>query len=124
MTFSFNVTLNTAGLDRLLNSLSGASDVIGRKVALDWVADMKSHMSRSSPSAPGDPPGVDTGYLVNHLEVRQNGGHWGIWGPRYGVYLEYGAPTRRVRARPWITPSAMRIKGQLPAAVKAALGFR
>lgn len=124
MPFGVATHLNTAGLDRLLSALSGANDVIGRKVALDWIADMKSHMSRSSPSTPGDPPGIDTGYLVNHLEARAGDGKWEIWGPRYGVYLEYGAPSRRVRARPWIMPSALRVKGQLPSAVKALLGVK
>ena len=68
----------------------------------------------SSPSAAGDPPGVDTGALRSSINVQNRGLMVRAIadGVEYGVMLEYG--TSRMGARPFMGPTAMWLKNQAP----------
>lgn len=79
-----------------------------------------------SPSAPGDPPGVDTGRLRASITTSWTGGPAnggdGVSPPSddgqftvvvgtavpYAVYLEYG--TRKMAARPYFRPALLSLK--------------
>lgn len=58
----------------------------------------------TSPSSPGDPPGVDTDALRGSMHV-ENAGSFTQQiadGVEYGIYLELG--TERMSARPFVVP--------------------
>lgn len=59
----------------------------------------------TSPSAPGDPPGVDTGALRASMKIEKTGPlEYTISdGVEYGIHLEYG--TEHIAPRPFITPA-------------------
>lgn len=82
-------------------------------LALDGERDVKQSFG-TSPSAAGDPPGVDTGTLRNSIHVtkiralvRQIGD-----GVEYGIHLEFG--TVRMGARPFMRPMAQRLAKRAP----------
>lgn len=104
--------LNSAALERQIQRTPGKKKQINRKIAMDWVRDMRTNMSKSSPSAPGNPPGVVTGNLVNSIEAREEGDGYGIYGADYGLILESGSA--HMESRPFIRPSAERVAKTLP----------
>lgn len=82
-------------------------------MALDGERDTKQSFG-TSPSAPGDPPGVDTGALRNSIHVTKiRARHYQIGdGVEYGIHLEYG--TRKMGARPFMRPMARRLAKRAP----------
>ena len=61
-------------------------------------------------SAPGEPPAVQTGFLVRKITTEKIGRlayKVGVNVP-YGLYLELG--TRHIRPRPWLRPALSRAK--------------
>jgi len=56
-------------------------------------------------SAPGEPPAIDTGVLVNSLFYRMENNYLGIYGTNelHGLVLEFGG--RKVAPRPWLKPA-------------------
>jgi len=82
-----DVKLDTRRLDALIRETPGGTSGVLRKLMFDMQADMANSMSAESPSAPGDPPGVDTGALKNSLTVQQTGpSSFELTGLEYGVY--------------------------------------
>lgn len=113
-----NVRVDTRRLDAILRNAGRNTDEVLGKIAGDLEAYMKDHMSTSSPSSPGDPPGVVTGYLKNSIQARkERPKHWAVYGANYGLYLEYG--TVRMAARPFVRPAVWAIKRNLPDKFKA-----
>lgn len=56
-------------------------------------------------SAPGQPPAVDTGALINSIQMTAKG-PFEVWihdGVEYGIYLELG--THNMAARPFMKPA-------------------
>jgi HK97 gp10 family phage protein len=83
---------DTDGRDRWLNG-----------VAHDMLADIQMSFGES-PSAPGEPPGVDTGTLRASMRVeKQRPLVYHIMdGTNYGLYLEWG--TTQMAPRPFVRP--------------------
>jgi len=117
-----NFTADFSGMDKLLREEPGK---VGR--FLDWMAesivtDAKLSMGES-PSAPGGPPGVDTGALrasitwepTAHFERTVSDG------VDYGIYLEYG--TEKMAARPWMVPAFARAQERMEQDAKDQLGL-
>ena len=102
-------------LERIARASGHNVGEIIQKLAQDCEGDMKNHMSTQSPSAPGEPPGVDTGNLKNSI-VAESGDNDLTWvvniGANYGIDLEYG--TRHMAARPFVLPSFERIVNGAP----------
>jgi len=115
---SVTTTLDTSGLDRLISGLPERTDDAMGRIADASVSDMRVGMSAESPSFPGDPPGVDTGFLVGSIHAEHdNIGEWSVRGAGYGPdYLEDG--TIKMAARPFIRPSTDRVREQVPDLVK------
>lgn len=67
----------------------------------------------TSPSAPGDPPGVDTGNLRNSITVQDLGlmKREIVDGTEYGIHLEFG--TTNMEARPFMTPMIEWLRGEV-----------
>jgi len=84
---------------RAKESMKGGSTGAGR--------DARGRFTKGShvPSAPGEPPHVDTGALRSSIHVEQNKPMTRdiMDGVEYGIHLEFG--TTRMEARPWLTPA-------------------
>jgi HK97 gp10 family phage protein len=67
---------------------------------------VKVSLQGPSPSAPGQPPGLDTGYLINSVQVVDPvtpiEAILGV-GADYGPHLEFG--TSKMAARPFLRPA-------------------
>jgi HK97 gp10 family phage protein len=76
----------------------------------------------TSPSSPGDTPGVDTGALRSSINVQQRGRMVRAIadGVEYGVMLEFG--TSRMGARPFMAPAAMWLNNQTERIFKDFIG--
>jgi hypothetical protein len=72
-----------------------------------------------SPSAPGKPPGVDTGALRNSITWKADGRFTRLIqdGVEYGVYLEFG--TEHILPRPFMSPAFERERRDLGDHAKA-----
>lgn len=91
-------------LQALIRELPDVVDDWWLGVGLTIETDIKTSMSEYGPSAPGEPPAVDTGRLRASLHTR----HIGRFrvriqdGTLYGLLLERG--TSRMAARPFFAP--------------------
>ena len=61
------------------------------------------------PSAPGNPPAINTGELIAHIIYDVS--NWQLrvgiaGGGAYGLYLEKGTEDGRLKPRPWLHPAA------------------
>lgn len=119
MMFDIKVTIDDRGMVKLGREAEDRADRLLGKLAFDLKADIDVHWSRKSPSAPGDPPGVDTGTLKNSITTQPVArGHWRVGdGVDYGYWLEYG--TARMKPRPFMRPAAERIVKKLVDVFKA-----
>ena len=81
--------------------------------ALQLEADIKNNFSPVSPSTPGDPPGVDTGFLRSSIHVESVSSliREVIAGAEYSEPLEYG--TFKMAPRPFMRPAFFRIQDQI-----------
>lgn len=72
-------------------------------------------------SAPGQPPAIDTGTLINSIEVGEVTPMQAILGvgAEYGEYLEFG--TSRMEARPFLRPAMDENEGEILQAVEATV---
>lgn len=100
-------------IPELIRKSPGQIDTCIQALALDGERDVKQSFG-TSPSAPGDPPGVDTGALRNSINVRKiRARTYQIAdGVEYGIHLEFG--TRRMGARPFMRPMAQRLAKRAP----------
>ncbi len=73
-------------------------------------------------SSPGNPPRIDTGNLVNSINVQQVSPFvWSIrCGAIYGPDLEYG--TEKMAARPFMGPMAFWLEGEINDIIGRAIG--
>jgi len=119
------VTVDTRGLDKL-RKLPGAIDAMFAKITGDVDADIKESFSTTAPnpSAPGDPPAVQTGRLKNsvtHYQIASK--KWAVEQDGkiapYGPHLEYG--TINVAPRPFFRPAIYRSVKRLPKLMKASV---
>lgn len=90
-------------LQRLIQETPEKANAALRGAATEMVGDIVSSFG-TSPSAPGDPPGVDTGTLRASIRWTPDGAqriviHDGV---EYGVFLEAG--TERMASRPFVAP--------------------
>ena len=95
------VRLDTTVLDRIAANLGTNTDRVVAMLANEVVGTAVSSFGES-PSAPGDPPGVDTGALRASVQSEHTGTNQYTVsdGVEYGAFLEYGTP--RMAARPWL----------------------
>jgi hypothetical protein len=97
------VRTNFSRLDRLIRQAEQKGDDALRAAAQEITNDIVQSFG-TSPSSPGDPPGVDTGALRASMrweKVRPL--HYEIMdGVEYGAHLELG--TSKMAARPFFTP--------------------
>jgi phage gpG-like protein len=70
---------------------------------------------RGHPSAPGDPPNVQTGDLWRSMTWMSPAPLVRLVGSslRYAAALEYGAPSRNLQARPYLRPALARCKAAM-----------
>lgn len=119
MTSQVNVTVDLSGLRRLERRLPGNADRLLGELAMEFVQYVKTHWSPQSPSAPGQPPAIDTGTLTNSIDtvVIMRGREWRVVvKAEYGRGLEFGTP--RIAARPFMRPAAVHIRQRVPDKMK------
>lgn len=73
--------------------------------ARTYEAIVKNSLRGPSPSSPGDPPGLDTGFLINSVQVDSVTATEAVIAPHteYAEPLEFG--TSRMAARPFMRPA-------------------
>lgn len=108
------IIVDTSVLDRIIRESGANANDILQKLAQDTEADIKMNFSTQSPSAPGEPPGVDTGNLKNSITAEPDGNDWIVYEGTdgYGAMLEYG--TERMAARPYFGPAIERTVERAP----------
>jgi len=88
----------------------------------------KGNVTGKTPSAPGEIPAVVTGRLKGSImwdaptkltrrigsTLKPEGGQSGS----YAMYLEYGTPQQRMKARPWARPALARNKKRIAKMIK------
>lgn len=113
--------LDTKKLDQLEAAVPGRADQVVQKLAFDWVRIARDSMSSSSPSAPGEPPGVVTGDLKNTINAEQvKPCTWKLHdGVEYGAAQEFGTLT--LPARPWFEPALREVADSAPEELKAVV---
>jgi hypothetical protein len=113
------MTISTTKLDQLGPFFSGAVTRAVRETAEQCATEMKVSMtgigggiaypraggSVHHASAPGKPPAIDSGGLVNSIGVVHVSGRRSdvVVGAAHGIYLELG--TEHIAARPFVTPA-------------------
>lgn len=116
------ITLDTSGIDRIL---AAEPQRVGRWLsgfAEDVVTDIKLSFG-TSPSSPGQPPGVDRGTLRASIHWENTGSFERtiMDGVEYGVYLEDG--TERMGARPFMGPAFERAQARIESDAQANLNL-
>lgn len=101
---SATFTFDTTKLDQIIKSLPESIDAFVGGCAESINQEIKDSFGES-PSAPGDPPGVDTGALKRSMRAyKDRKGH--VWivaaNVEYAPYLEFG--TSKMAARPFFIP--------------------
>jgi hypothetical protein len=95
--------IDTSKLDELMRDVPRRADEWLENAAEQVVEDVQSSFT-TSPSAPGEPPGVITGALKDSVEYVKdtNGAYIVAVGEEYGLSLEFGTET--IAPRPFLTP--------------------
>ena len=113
----------TPGLFRTIEAvLSSRFETAIKEVAEVGQKSAKALVSGPSPSAPGNPPGIITGWLRDSITLaQQDRYHWILLaGATYSLYLEFG--TYKMAARPFMRPTAVTLRQVAPGIVKRAMG--
>lgn len=103
------IKVDTSKLDRLIARAPGVGekllDEAAHRIEVRAKDSMKGGGVPHVPSAPGEPPHVDTGALQSSIHVETPGPFTRLVGDgvEYGVYLEFG--TKHMAARPWLLPA-------------------
>jgi hypothetical protein len=118
-----NVVIDTTILDKVL---AEEPQKVGRwlsRFAEGIVTDIKLSFGQS-PSAVGDPPGVDTGTLRASIRWENTGPHERTIsdGVEYGAWLEFGTE-QNGGARPFMSPAFERARDSYEEDAKAYLGI-
>jgi phage gpG-like protein len=100
---SVTVHLDIRKLERLQRDLDRITDRAVAGLAFDGEAYIKQSFG-TSPSQPGETPGVDTGKLRNSIRAeRERAAQWAIsTDTEYAAHLEFG--TSRMAPRPYMAP--------------------
>jgi hypothetical protein len=100
---SATVHLDIRKLERLQRDLDRITDRAVAGLAFDGEAYIKQSFG-TSPSQPGETPGVDTGKLRNSIRAeRERAAQWAIsTDTEYAAHLEFG--TSRMAPRPFMAP--------------------
>lgn len=125
---------NTTVLDLLDKNAPKITDRAVREV-LEKVKDtIRDNWSAESPSSPGNPPAVVTGYLDQSLKVQRRDilgrfstpGNTTSWSLKvnaeYGAALEFGRPEINLAPRPFLRPAIKGVEKALGDRIK--IGFR
>jgi HK97 gp10 family phage protein len=101
---SVTVHLDIRKLERLQRDLDRITDRAVAGLAFDGEAYIKQSFG-TSPSQPGETPGVDTGKLRNSIRAeRERAAQWAIsTDTEYAAHLEFG--TSRMAPRPFMSPA-------------------
>lgn len=123
---NIEVRVDMRKLEQIMRDLPGSANDVIQKVAQDTEADIKNSFSTSSPSSPGNPPGVDTGALKNSIVAEPDGDAWVVHdGVEYGVWLEYGTEmgdgSTRMAPRPFFLPAVERARQRMPGLLKEVI---
>jgi hypothetical protein len=99
------VVIEKSMLLNLIRTSPGKAVTLVDAMALDGEAYEKRSMG-TSVSAPGEPPGVDTGALRASIHVEKLGefSRAIVTGTDYAIHLEFG--TEAMAARPFVAPMA------------------
>lgn len=112
MVANFTVTLDKSKLDNLIrNAPETAKDFLDA-TAFQGEAIVKLSFG-TSPSSPGEPPGVDTGALRSSIHVEEPDDFVRLIaaGTEYAPYLELG--TTKMAARPFMLPMVAELEAQI-----------
>jgi hypothetical protein len=106
--------IDTKALEALRAQIPGRVLLMLKKLGFDLTAYISEHFSDSSPSSPGEAPGVDTGLLKNSQGIQQTGDAEVTWSDNvpYGIDLEFG--TVNMAARPFVLPAVDAIQKTIP----------
>ncbi len=113
----------TPGMFRTIEAvLSSRFETAIKEVAEVGQKSAKALVSGPSPSSPGHPPGIITGWLRDSITIaQQDRYHWILLaGAHYSLYLEFG--TYKMAARPFMRPTAVTLRQIAPGIVKRAMG--
>lgn len=98
-----NVTFNTG---RITSKIRGVKKQAMTQIAREMERDLQKTISiqgtPKTPSAPGQPPKKQTGFLHDRTKVVYRNGKIVVRTPQYGIWLDSG--TSRMLARPFIHP--------------------
>jgi hypothetical protein len=120
MADDFKVKINFNRLPELAQKSPALADRMIEALAREGERYIKQSFG-TSPSAAGDPPGVDTGALRSSIHVEDRGkmARAIADGVEYGVHLEYG--TTKMAARPFMAPAAQWLESQVEKTFKGFL---
>lgn len=109
---TMSVKIDKSRLDAVRQRSPQKAGQIVRAMALDGQRDVQMSFG-TSPSAPGSPPGIDTGALKNSIRVEPVAPFVQSirTGVDYDAYLEYG--TQHILPRPYMMPMAMRLQARV-----------
>jgi phage gpG-like protein len=109
---NIKVTLDKRVLEQIRRSTPQKVGNAVRAAALEGERYVKQSFT-TSPSSPGEPPGIDTGALRAsiHVETVNANTRAIATSTDYAAYLEFG--TSRMSARPYMMPMAIWLQGQL-----------
>lgn len=112
MVATLSVRILRNDLGRLQRAAPGKAEIALEALAREGERYVKQSFG-TSPSSPGDPPGVDTGALRASIHVEAPAPNKRIIadGMEYGIHLEFG--TRFMAARPFMGPMVMWLRGQV-----------
>ena len=96
-------TLDTTKMDDLIRNIPARIDTFLAEASDEIVTEIQESFG-TSPSSPGDPPGVITGALKDSVEAMKDadGSFIVLVGEDYGRDLEFGTET--IAPRPFMTP--------------------
>lgn len=127
MAQQMRVILDMSKLQEIEREMPGKVGQVMQKLAQDMEGDVKMSFSPESPSAVGNPPGVDTGNLKNSIIAKPHDNGWAVQdGTEYGVMLEYGTSQMgktRMGPRPFMLPAFERTLQRAPGQIREAMQF-
>ncbi len=108
------VELDMSRLMQIANGSRKKANAAVQKLAQETEKDAKANFNSSSPSPPGEPPGVVTGNLKSSvIASSQRPLTWVTnVGAEYADDLEFG--TVKMAARPWFLPAIERVLQRAP----------
>lgn len=113
----FTIKLDKRKLQGMQARIGQFADAWSEETANEVKTDIRARWSGHYPPAsmPGEPPAIRTGTLDLSIEVEKTRrAGFGVWSivakTAYAAALEWGAPARRLAARPFLRPAAERAR--------------